>query len=102
MSQQARPTPNDFLFLGTHGHVVAVNKRNGRKAWQMSLPKTGWDVVAIDVPEGRTLTQVQGETSTHTANSQGCSRSGCQRSQACVQRVEGTLVRGPFQVAQWT
>jgi outer membrane protein assembly factor BamB len=47
MSQQARPTPNDFLFLGTHGHVVAVNKRNGRKAWQMSLPKTGWDVVAI-------------------------------------------------------
>ena len=24
MSQREKPTPNDFLFLGTHGHVVAV------------------------------------------------------------------------------
>jgi outer membrane protein assembly factor BamB len=47
MHQRAELTPNDFLFLGTHGHVVAVNKRTGRKAWQTSLPKTGWDMVAV-------------------------------------------------------
>jgi len=37
----------DYAFLGTHGHVIAIRKSNGRKAWQTSLPRTGYEVVSI-------------------------------------------------------
>ena len=37
----------DYLFLGTHGHVIAVEKRTGTKVWEKSLPSTGYAVVSI-------------------------------------------------------
>jgi len=42
----------DYLFLGTHGHVVALDKRDGRLVWDTSLPKTGYQVVALLVEDG--------------------------------------------------
>ncbi len=41
-----------LLFVGTYGHVVALNKKNGRKVWETSLPKTGYSVVSILPEEG--------------------------------------------------
>ena len=36
-----------FLFAGTHGHVVAIDKRTGETVWSTSLPRTGYSVVSI-------------------------------------------------------
>ncbi len=38
---------DDLLFVGTHGHVAAIEKRTGKTIWTASLPKTGWGVVSI-------------------------------------------------------
>lgn len=46
-------THADLLFLGTHGHVVAVDRRSGRTRWRTSLPRTGWNVVTLMLEEGR-------------------------------------------------
>ena len=45
-------TPHDYLFLGTHGHVVALRKSTGRKVWSVSLPRTGYSVVSIRYEDG--------------------------------------------------
>ena len=36
-----------MLFLGTHGHVIALEKQTGETLWSVSLDKTGYDVVSI-------------------------------------------------------
>ena len=36
-----------LLFAGTHGHVIAIDKRNGDTVWETSLPSTGYSVVSI-------------------------------------------------------
>ncbi len=41
-----------FLFAGTHGHVVALDKRNGQQVWDTSLPRTGYSVVSIVLDDG--------------------------------------------------
>ncbi len=46
--------PPKRLFVGTHGHVVALDKTTGDTLWKTSLPKTGYDVVSILV-EGDVL-----------------------------------------------
>jgi len=38
---------DDLLFLGTFGHVLAVEKRTGKTAWTASLPKGGYALVSI-------------------------------------------------------
>ena len=39
------------LFVGTNGHVLALDGRSGATLWKTSLPRTGWSVVAILVGE---------------------------------------------------
>lgn len=46
---------NEYLFIGTHGHVIAVDQRNGNTVWETSLPKTGYQVVIMLVENGRIL-----------------------------------------------
>jgi outer membrane protein assembly factor BamB len=46
------PVWHDYLFVGTHGHVVALNKKSGRKVWDCSLPSTGFSIVSIVVEDG--------------------------------------------------
>ncbi len=43
----------DYLFVGTHGHVLAIAKADGKKVWERSLPNTGYAVVSIVYEEGR-------------------------------------------------
>jgi len=45
----------NFLFTGTHGHVIAIDQSDGSTVWKTSLPKTGWDVVVMLVENGRLL-----------------------------------------------
>lgn len=47
------PIWHDYLFLGTHGHVVALRKATGEKLWQTSLPSTGYSVVSILVEDDK-------------------------------------------------
>ena len=42
---------DDLVFVGTHGHVVAVRRRDGDLLWKTSLPSTGYSVVSILVEE---------------------------------------------------
>lgn len=51
MSTQAQE--HDYLFLGTHGHVVALDPSDGREVWRTSLPRTGYSVASILVQDGR-------------------------------------------------
>lgn len=36
-----------LLFVGTHGHVVALDKATGERIWERSLPRTGYAIVSI-------------------------------------------------------
>lgn len=45
-------TTMDLLFLGTHGHVTALDKRTGREVWRTSLPNTGYRIVSMLVEDG--------------------------------------------------
>ena len=45
---------DDVLFVGTHGHVSALDKRTGNELWRTSLPRTGYMIVSI-VYEDETL-----------------------------------------------
>ncbi len=49
------PAQEDLLFIGTHGHVVAIEKATGQAVWKTSLPKTGYEVVSIVVEDGLVL-----------------------------------------------
>ena len=56
MPRASKPSPaNKLLFVGTHGHVAAINKTNGRKVWSTSLPKSGYGVVSILPEDGQLL-----------------------------------------------
>jgi len=48
---QGLPKWNDYLFVGTNGHVVALLKKTGEIVWKTSLPKTGYSVVSIVLEE---------------------------------------------------
>lgn len=39
--------PGDLLFVGTFGHVRAIDKRTGEERWQISLPGTGYEIVSL-------------------------------------------------------
>ena len=39
--------PRDLLFVGTFGHVRAIDKRTGEDRWQISLPATGYETVSL-------------------------------------------------------
>lgn len=39
--------PKDLLFIGTFGHVKAIDKRTGEDRWQISLPATGYEIVSL-------------------------------------------------------
>jgi len=54
------PDPFDLLFVGTHGHVVAVHKFTGKDVWRKSLPGTGWSVVSLLIEEGVLYAASQG------------------------------------------
>jgi len=54
------PDPFDLLFVGTHGHVVAVHKFTGKDVWRKSLPGTGWSVVALLIEDGVLYAASQG------------------------------------------
>jgi outer membrane protein assembly factor BamB len=45
----------ELLFVGTHGHVVAIEQKSGAEVWRTSLPKTGYSVVTLLFEEGRLL-----------------------------------------------
>jgi outer membrane protein assembly factor BamB len=38
---------DDLLFIGTHGHICAVDKRSGDQIWTKSLPDTGYAIVTL-------------------------------------------------------
>lgn len=42
----------DYLFLGTSGHVSAVDRETGREVWRVSLPSTGYHIVSLLVDRG--------------------------------------------------
>jgi|GEM_PF-1881309 len=39
--------PKELLFIGTCGHVKAIDKRTGEDRWQTSLPGTGFEIVSV-------------------------------------------------------
>ena len=51
-SSKKKSVWRNYLFLGTHGHVIAVNKKDGEKVWSISLPRTGYSVVSILFEDG--------------------------------------------------
>ena len=51
---------DDYLFVGTRGHVVALRKSDGEVLWKVSLPKTGYEVVTIIVEDGALLCASRG------------------------------------------
>ena len=42
----------DYLFAGTYGHVLALDKATGEAVWNTSLPGTGYSVVSIVLADG--------------------------------------------------
>ena len=42
-----------LLYVGTFGHVVAVDQVTGATTWQTSLPRTGYEVVSIVFEHGQ-------------------------------------------------
>jgi glucose dehydrogenase len=56
------PVWHDYLFAGTHGHVVALDKAAGTEVWRTSLPSTGFSVVAIVIEDGRLFCASGGHT----------------------------------------
>ena len=44
---------DDLLFVGTHGHVLAVEKATGTTKWELSLPGTGYGVASIVFEDGK-------------------------------------------------
>lgn len=50
----------DLLYLGTHGHALALRKDTGETVWKQSLPNTGYGLVSILYEEGRLFCGVGG------------------------------------------
>lgn len=53
--QSTLPGWYSYVFLGTHGNVIALEQTTGKTVWQTSLPDTGYSVVSILVENGRLL-----------------------------------------------
>lgn len=49
------------LFLGTHGHVAAVDVGDGELLWKTSLPDTGYESVMLLVEDGRLFAGTRGK-----------------------------------------
>ena len=47
MTAPADRSYDHLLFTGTHGHVAALDKASGATVWEASLPKSGYQVVAL-------------------------------------------------------
>ncbi len=47
--------PSAYVFVGTYGHVMALDRGNGRKVWTTSLPRTGFSAVSIVYEEGQLI-----------------------------------------------
>ncbi len=43
----------DLLFVGTHGHVAALDQPTGTERWRTSLPDTGYSIVTLLFEAGR-------------------------------------------------
>ena len=56
-----RSPADDYLFIGTHGYVIAVNKSDGQTVWETSLPHTGYKVVVMLVEDGKLLCGTSGK-----------------------------------------
>ena len=54
-------SPDDLLFVGTYGHVRAIDKKRGRMVWDTSLPKTGYDVVTLLHEDGLLFAASKGQ-----------------------------------------
>ena len=50
-----RPNWVDYVFVGTYGHVVAIDQENGETVWKVSLPRTGFSIASIIVENGQVL-----------------------------------------------
>jgi outer membrane protein assembly factor BamB len=46
--------PDELLFVGTHGHVRAIEKRTGAQVWDVDLPWTSNGLVTLLV-EGHVI-----------------------------------------------
>lgn len=50
----------DTLFLGTHGHVAALDPATGEERWRVSLPGTGFRIVSLIHEDGRLFAATRG------------------------------------------
>jgi len=51
---------DSFVFVGTNGHVRAVDKRTGADVWEVSLPDTGFELVSLLYDSGVLFAASQG------------------------------------------
>lgn len=42
----------DLIFVGTYGHVAAIDKRSGAELWRTSLPRGGFGLVSLLCEDG--------------------------------------------------
>ena len=52
--------PN-YLFVATHGYVVALDRRDGTEVWRTNLRGTGWGPVTLLVDEGIVFAATKGQ-----------------------------------------
>ena len=50
----------DYLFIGTSGHVAAMDRDTGREVWRVSLPSTGYHIVSLLVEGTRVFAASKG------------------------------------------
>ena len=50
----------DYLFIGTSGHVSAMDRETGREVWRVSLPSTGYHIVSLLVDGDRLFAASKG------------------------------------------
>lgn len=52
MNAVPSPVLDSLLFVGTHGHVTALDRFTGEERWRTSLPSTGWSIVTLLFQDG--------------------------------------------------
>ena len=55
MSADIERKHDHLLFAGTHGHVVAIDKRSGATVWKTQLPKSSYQVVSLLYEDGTVM-----------------------------------------------
>jgi outer membrane protein assembly factor BamB len=58
--QLATERDSPLIFVGIYGHVVAISKKTGRKKWQTSLPRAGYEIVSLVSENGRLMAGSKG------------------------------------------